>query len=65
LSRFNVLLVTSALAWVGAFQMPLRSAPAAEPPAGYVGSASCQRCHDDEYATWRKTLHVQMTKPIR
>src|SRR5438132_12592475 len=30
----------------------------------YVGSASCQGCHESEYASWRKTLHVQMTRPI-
>jgi hypothetical protein len=39
------------------------SAPAAE-PGGYLGSESCRRCHEAEYDTWRKTLHVQMTKPI-
>ena len=32
--------------------------------AAYVGSIACQRCHETEYASWRKTLHVQMTKPI-
>jgi hypothetical protein len=63
LTRFNVLLVTSAVAWIAAFELPLRSAPA--PDAAYAGSAACQRCHEDEYATWRKTLHVRMTKPIR
>jgi predicted CXXCH cytochrome family protein len=31
---------------------------------GYVGSQACARCHDGEYDSWRKTLHVQMTKPI-
>src|SRR5439155_5865408 len=38
----------------------------APPPTvpGYVGSAACQRCHDTEYASWRKTLHVQMTRPV-
>src|SRR5882672_2505273 len=30
----------------------------------YVGSAACQRCHESAYDTWRRTLHVQMTKPI-
>ena len=32
--------------------------------AGYVGSAACERCHESQYGTWSKTLHVQMTKPI-
>jgi hypothetical protein len=43
-------------------------APVAQASAagdGYVGSAACQRCHETEYGTWRKTLHVQMTKPVR
>src|SRR5262249_6330125 len=30
----------------------------------YVGSSACQRCHEPEYDTWRRSLHVQMTKPI-
>src|SRR5712692_8374640 len=30
----------------------------------YAGSASCQSCHESEYASWRRTLHVQMTRPI-
>src|SRR5262245_39471652 len=36
----------------------------AEPPPVYIGSAACERCHQTEYASWRRTLHVQMTKPI-
>src|SRR5262245_40471487 len=48
--------------------------PSSQPPArgtrtqssgdGYVGSQACQSCHQAAYDTWRKTLHVQMTKPI-
>ena len=39
--------------------------PAAAPASsGYVGSPACERCHEKEYGSWRKTLHVQMTKPI-
>lgn len=30
----------------------------------YTGSASCQRCHEVEYDSWRRTLHVQMTRPV-
>ena len=30
----------------------------------YLGSESCAHCHDGEYDSWRKTLHIQMTKPI-
>ena len=49
-------------------QQPLgtlaQTPPAAEPTAGYTGSDACQRCHELEYESWRRTLHVQMTKPI-
>src|SRR5262245_24599495 len=41
----------------------VRSQPDVESPA-YIGSAACERCHQTEYASWRRTLHVQMTKPI-
>src|SRR5262245_53432682 len=30
----------------------------------YVGSQACESCHKLAYDTWRRTLHVQMTKPI-
>ncbi len=30
----------------------------------YLGSEACRRCHQASYDTWRRTLHVQMTKPI-
>jgi hypothetical protein len=30
----------------------------------YAGSSSCQSCHESEYASWRRSLHRQMTKPI-
>ena len=45
-----------------------RAATAAPPPAadaaGYVGSAACERCHQDAYAKWKASLHVQMTRPV-
>jgi predicted CXXCH cytochrome family protein len=57
-----------AIAWAllaTAFVYAQSYAPPPSPAANaYVGSAACQRCHDDEYDSWRKTLHVQMTKPI-
>jgi predicted CXXCH cytochrome family protein len=49
------------LATVVAYAQSYAPAP---PPNAYVGSQACQRCHDGEYDSWRKTLHVQMTKPI-
>ena len=33
-------------------------------PNAYLGSQACESCHKAAYDTWRKTLHVQMTKPI-
>lgn len=38
--------------------------PSPAEPAEYVGSESCRACHEAEYTTWRKNLHVQMTKPV-
>ena len=44
------------------------SSPQALKPAGpdseYLGSASCERCHDVQHQQWRNSLHVKMTKPI-
>ncbi len=40
-----------------------RPAPGPERRA-YVGSAACQRCHEDEHRTWSRSLHVQMTRPV-
>jgi hypothetical protein len=41
-----------------------RAVQARQDTNGYTGSQSCQPCHQAAYDTWRKTLHVQMTKPI-
>ena len=30
----------------------------------YVGSAACERCHDAIAASWRDSIHIQMTRPI-
>ena len=32
--------------------------------SSYLGSESCRECHEDQYSTWKKSLHVQMTRPI-
>src|SRR3954454_18938410 len=40
------------------------TAPAAAQARTYVGSNACQTCHPDEYMSWRRALHLQMTKPI-
>lgn len=28
----------------------------------YVGSNACRRCHEDQYASWQKALHLKMTR---
>ncbi len=30
----------------------------------FLGSESCKSCHEDQYASWKKSLHVQMTRPV-
>jgi predicted CXXCH cytochrome family protein len=59
---FSVLSVISVLI-VASVRANQPSGPAADANS-YLGSAACQRCHETEYASWRRTLHVQMTKPI-
>lgn len=40
-------------------------APAAPGPTGdYLGSAACESCHQDAYARWKASLHIQMTRPV-
>jgi predicted CXXCH cytochrome family protein len=70
----GVLFASAAISLHGSAQTAVTAPPsptAAASPAhdtsagnGFAGSAACQRCHDDEYGSWRQTLHVQMTKPI-
>src|SRR5437899_2012329 len=55
LSLFSVVSVVSVLI--------VASASTPQVPS-YVGSTACQRCHETAYTSWRRTLHVQMTKPI-
>ncbi|MEZ5420005.1 MAG: hypothetical protein R2708_22055 [Vicinamibacterales bacterium] len=30
----------------------------------YVGSAACESCHEDAFARWKASLHIQMTRPV-
>ena len=30
----------------------------------YLGSSSCERCHQTVYTAWKNSLHIKMTKPI-
>lgn len=32
--------------------------------SSYAGSASCERCHTEEHAQWKDSLHIKMAKPI-
>ena len=46
---------------------PAPAAPASEAQAraaGYVGSDACRACHQDAYAKWKASLHIQMTRPV-
>lgn len=31
-------------------------------PAGYLGSAACRECHEDQFASWHRTYHRTMTQ---
>jgi len=48
----------------GAQAGAVTAATGADQSGAYVGSLACRRCHESEYASWRSTLHVQMTRPI-
>jgi predicted CXXCH cytochrome family protein len=44
-----------------------RQAESRQPKAGssdYLGSAACARCHEAEHASWKNSLHINMTKPV-
>jgi predicted CXXCH cytochrome family protein len=28
----------------------------------YLGSSACRRCHEDQYASWQRALHLKMTR---
>jgi predicted CXXCH cytochrome family protein len=64
----GVVVGTVALAVAGAYAHAARPGAvrvaSLGPEALYTGSESCQRCHEAEYDSWRRTLHVQMTRPI-
>ncbi|MGE0362297.1 MAG: cytochrome c3 family protein [Vicinamibacterales bacterium] len=61
--------------WVTASRGPQAPSPPAAVPstaptsapsdaAGYVGSAACESCHQEAYAKWKASLHIQMTRPV-
>src|SRR5438552_94192 len=36
--------------------------PQATGVAGYVGSKSCQECHEDQFQSWHRSYHRTMTQ---
>lgn len=53
--------ITSRAADIPGRPLPTRQADISK---DFAGSASCQRCHEDEHAQWGRSLHVQMTRPV-
>ncbi len=52
--------ITSRAADTPGLPLPVRQADISK---DFAGSASCQRCHQEEHAQWARSLHVQMTRP--
>ena len=67
-----MVILAAAVVLVTTMTLRARSEPSASqaitsgPATGatYLGSSACQECHEDQFATWKKSLHVQMTRPI-
>jgi predicted CXXCH cytochrome family protein len=66
-----LLAVMAAVAWLSALALAQSSRTASsaagdrvDPAREYVGSGTCQGCHENAYAAWRDSLHVQMTRRI-
>jgi predicted CXXCH cytochrome family protein len=38
------------------------SIPRVGGPEGYVGSASCKKCHEEQFASWHRSYHRTMTQ---
>jgi predicted CXXCH cytochrome family protein len=36
--------------------------PQVHGPAGYVGSAACRECHEDQFTSWHRSYHRSMTQ---
>ena len=37
---------------------------APQDPLEYSGSESCAKCHADQHAAWKTSMHIQMTRPV-
>ncbi len=75
--RASRLISLAALAFLCATVLAAAARPGARPPPSppassaidygsgeYTGSAACARCHDAIAASWRESIHVQMTRPV-
>ena len=62
--RRGILVVALVALFAGAFVYAQSYGSPRATARGYAGSNACAQCHPDEFSTWRRTLHVQMTKPI-
>jgi predicted CXXCH cytochrome family protein len=64
----SVLVATTWVAASRGAQVPAATtAPAvtaASRSAEFVGSEACETCHQEAYAKWKASLHIQMTRPI-
>jgi len=54
--------ISLALVWLTMI-LGAQSQPTSAPSA-YAGSEACRACHATQYTAWKRSLHVQMTKPI-
>lgn len=54
-----LLLVVALGVWFWVRPAPTGTAGGSEPPADYVGTASCQECHAEEVAAWRGSQHAR------
>ncbi|HMB80184.1 MAG TPA: cytochrome c3 family protein, partial [Vicinamibacterales bacterium] len=62
MSPFRALAAGLVVSWLTIISAAQSGAP---PPArAYAGSETCRTCHAAQYAAWKQSLHVQMTKPI-
>lgn len=56
------LVVLLAIGWAVRSAAREIDVPVALPATAYVGSKSCQACHAEHYASWRRTFHRTMTQ---
>lgn len=47
----------AALAGSALLSLLLTRAPGSQPVASNVGSEACKECHEDQYASWQRTVH--------